>query len=90
MFTLFGYGGQHAYDFLDRRHTETILKEIRMKEEDKEKENWLQRAAKSKWSPMSVLTDEEYERMLNEKLISVEAEIALIDERIEEFRKKEG
>jgi hypothetical protein len=32
---------------------------------------------------MSVLTDEQYEEMLQEKLLKVEAEIAIIDERIE-------
>lgn len=87
MFTLFGYGGQHVYEYLDGRNTEIVRKEVDMKEQGKEHENWMQRMAKKKWSPMSVLTDEEYERMLSEKVLSVEAEIALIDEKIEEFRK---
>ena len=36
----------------------------------------------SRFNPMKVLSDEEYEGMLEEKLIRVEAEIALIDESI--------
>lgn len=47
----------------------------------------MQRFAQSKWSPMSVLTDEQYEEMLQERLLKVEAEIAIIDERIEGVKK---
>lgn len=60
-----------------------------MKEEGRVKENWLQKLAKKNWSPMSVLTDEDYEKMMNEKILSVEAEIAIIDEKIEQFRKQQ-
>jgi hypothetical protein len=87
MFSLFGFGGQHAYEFLDRRNTATVRQERMDKEEGVVKDNWLQRAAKSKWSPMSVITDDDYERMLNEKLLVVEADIALIDDKIAEFKK---
>lgn len=90
MFTVFGFGGQHAYNYLDQRNSEAVRKQAVMKEEGKVDDNWLRRIAKSKWSPMSILTDEKYEKMLNEKLLSVEAEIALIDERMEEFRKKQN
>ncbi|KAF2252179.1 hypothetical protein BU26DRAFT_516867 [Trematosphaeria pertusa] len=92
MFTLFGWGGQHAYNYLDKRNSDVIRKEQEMREQGEVKEqlNWLQRVAKSKWSPMSILTDEEYERMMNEKLLAVEAEIALIDEKIEGLRKKQN
>jgi hypothetical protein len=89
MFTLFGFSGQHAYDWLDRRNTQSSREEAAMKEEGREKENWLQKMAKKKWSPMSVLTDEDYEKMMNEKILSVEAEIAMIDDKIEHFRMKQ-
>jgi hypothetical protein len=89
MFSLFGFGGQHAYEVLDRRNTATVRQERMDKEEGVVKDNWLQRAAKSKWSPMSVITDDDYERMLNEKLLVVEADIALIDDKIAEFKKRQ-
>lgn len=38
---------------------------------------------------MKVLTDQEYEDMLQEKLLRVNADIALIDERIEAVRDQE-
>ncbi|KAL9592722.1 MAG: hypothetical protein Q9179_006431 [Wetmoreana sp. 5 TL-2023] len=40
------------------------------------------RALDSKWSPMKILSDEEYEKMLKQKLLRVEAEIAILDEDI--------
>jgi len=89
MFTLFGFGGQHAYNFLDRRNSEEVRRREVLREEGKTDETWLQRVAKSKWSPVKVLSDEEYKRMMQEKLLGVEASIALIDERIEELRKKQ-
>ncbi|KAI1980308.1 hypothetical protein LOZ53_001780 [Ophidiomyces ophidiicola] len=46
----------------------------------------LERLAESKWMPIKTLTDEKYKDMLNEKLLGVEVEIALIDERIDELR----
>lgn len=48
----------------------------------KESAGMIERMAKSKWNPMRKLTDEEYEDMLREKLIRVEAEIAVVDEEI--------
>ncbi|KAF2258278.1 hypothetical protein CC78DRAFT_572610 [Lojkania enalia] len=92
MFTLFGYGGQHLYNFIDRQNTEPVLRGAEPKtveEKKKENENWMQRLAKSKWSPMSNLSDGEYLEKLNEKMLKLDAEIALVDERIEEFRKKQ-
>jgi len=49
----------------------------------------MQRVAKSRWSPMSILTDEEYEKMMGERLLRVEADIALIDDKIEGLRKEQ-
>lgn len=37
----------------------------------------------SKWSPVTRLTTEEYENMLKEKLLVLEAELALANEEIE-------
>jgi hypothetical protein len=46
-----------------------------------------QRLAESKWIPLRTLSDEEYRGMLGEKLLSVEAEIALLDDKIAELEK---
>lgn len=46
----------------------------------------MERIAESKWIPIRSLSDEQYKQMLNEKLLAVEVEIALIDDRIEELR----
>jgi hypothetical protein len=61
MFTLFGFVGQHGYNALDRRNTVEIKRQEVMQEQGKKDPNWMQRMAKSKWVPMSVLSDEEYE-----------------------------
>jgi hypothetical protein len=90
MFSLFGWAGQHGYDYLDKRNSQGLREQARLKAtgDNEPQDNLLSRFAKSKWSPMSVLTDEQYEEMLQEKLLKVEAEIAIIDERIEGFRKQ--
>lgn len=96
MFTLFGWGGQKGYNFLDKRNSQELREQAQLKAlgDDRPKETLVQKFAKSKWSPMSVLTDEQYEEMLQEKLLKVEADIAIIDERIEAVKKmaieKEG
>jgi len=81
MFALFGAAGQALYNSADARASsqsqEAAPKDL--------KDSWLN----SKWSPMKVLNDKEYESMLREKLLKVEAEIALIDESIEALRKQE-
>lgn len=47
----------------------------------------MQRMAESKWIPLRSLSDQEYRDMLSEKLLSIDAEIALLDEKIEELEK---
>ncbi|THC90031.1 hypothetical protein EYZ11_010518 [Aspergillus tanneri] len=47
----------------------------------------MQRIADSKWMPLKSLSDDDYRDMLNEKLLSIEAEMAIIDEKIEELEK---
>ncbi|KAF2104925.1 hypothetical protein NA57DRAFT_51717 [Rhizodiscina lignyota] len=74
-----GYLGQTVYDKLDARNTEQVAK-------GPQEKLWV-RMAKSKWSPMKAISDEEYEAMLQEKILKLDVEIALIDERIEEAKK---
>lgn len=43
----------------------------------------------SKWSPLRKMSDEEYENFMQEKMLKVEAEMALIDDKIAELREEE-
>ena len=75
-----GYAGQKGYNSLDARHTHQS--QIATGENQLARKPFWQRVADSKYSPMKVLSDEEYEKVLREKLVRVEAEIALIDDDI--------
>jgi len=83
MFTLFGYLGQSLYNRLDIRYTEQRHQAAL---EVKETTSLWRRVANSKYSPMKILTDEEYEKVLRGKLLQVEAEIAVIDDDIEKLK----
>lgn len=50
-----------------------------------EDDSWL----RSKWSPLKKLNDQEYVDMMEEKMLRVDADIALIDERIAQLRQAE-
>ncbi|KAI6368293.1 hypothetical protein MCOR25_004700 [Pyricularia grisea] len=43
----------------------------------------------SKWSPLTPLTDQEYENMLQEKILKLDAEIAMVDDNIAVLREKQ-
>ncbi len=91
MFTLFGYLGQTAYDTLDARHSEQVASDIQAAAEGKKtdaKRFW-ERIAEMKWSPLMAVSDEDYSNLLKEKLLRVEAEIALVDEEVERLRGEE-
>ncbi|KAK0124228.1 hypothetical protein ONS95_009204 [Cadophora gregata] len=79
MFALFGATGQVLYNMADTRNSE---RSQALEEERDLKTSWLN----SKWSPMKVLSDAEYEAMLQDKLLSINAQIALVDENIEALR----
>ena len=84
MFSIFGLLGQTIYNSMDAQHTqETQLAATEGKKADS---TFWRRVANSKWSPMKVLSNEEYESMLRERLLRVNAEIALVDENIERLR----
>ena len=44
----------------------------------------------SKYSPLTFLSDKEYETILEEKLLRLEAEIAVVDDNIKELRDNEA
>lgn len=78
VFSLLGYGGQSAFNRLDT---------WQMERAQNPSKPLAQRMADSKWIPLRHLSDDEYRNILSEKLLSVEAEIALLDEKIKELEK---
>ncbi|CAF9918637.1 MAG: hypothetical protein ALECFALPRED_000772 [Alectoria fallacina] len=91
MFTLFAYLGQTIYDVLDARHSEQVASDARAAAEGKRKDGkrFWERVAEMKWSLLTVVSDEDYDNMLKEKLLRVEAEIAMVDEEVERLRGEE-
>ncbi|KAL8818692.1 MAG: hypothetical protein Q9223_002729 [Gallowayella weberi] len=101
MFSLFGFTGQHLYNALDVRHQNLPASPASRNNVSDDATNvpsnsikpveprW-KRILNSKWSPMKVLSDEEYENLLREKLVRVEAELAMVDEDIEKVMRRAG
>lgn len=81
IFAVLGAGGQTIYNMAEAGHS-TVGRSASRAENGK---GWLD----SKWSPVKVLSDSEYERMLQEKLLRVEAEIAMVDESLEELKNQD-
>ncbi|KAH7140673.1 hypothetical protein EDB81DRAFT_61622 [Dactylonectria macrodidyma] len=72
--TVFGAGGQMIVNHMATRAP-------KVKDEN---DSWF----RSKWSPLKKLTDAEYIDLMEEKILRVDADIALIDDRVSELRKK--
>ena len=85
---MFGYVGQTVYNKLDASYSEQAAAEIHKDKEEK-KGLW-NRVADMKWSPMKKLSDEEYGNLLKERLLRIEADIALLDEELEKVRSEES
>jgi hypothetical protein len=90
VFSLVGWLGQQGYNYLDARNSGQLQEqaELRARGEEKPKETLMDKIAKSRLSPMQVLSDEDYEKMMQEKLLRVEADIAMIDDKIAALRKQ--
>ncbi|ROV87594.1 hypothetical protein VSDG_09622 [Cytospora chrysosperma] len=67
VFSLLGAGGQFAANRWSASETSS-----------EKKTSWLDK----KWSPMTKLSDEQYEKILEEKVLRLDAEIAIIDDNI--------
>ena len=79
MFALFGAAGQALFNKVDAQKSEAAERKADLKD------SWLN----SKWSPVKVLSDKEYENILREKLLKVDVEISLLEENIEALRAQE-
>ncbi|KAL2837852.1 hypothetical protein BJY01DRAFT_220523 [Aspergillus pseudoustus] len=78
LFSLAGCIGQASYNAIDR---------WQLGQANTPSKPLLDRIAESKWIPLKSLSDDEYRHILNEKLLTIEAEIALLDDKIEELQK---
>ncbi|KAJ5083576.1 hypothetical protein N7456_013003 [Penicillium angulare] len=78
VFSLLGYAGQSAFNRVDA---------WQMHRSQNPSKPLAVRMAESKWIPLRHLSDEDYRGILSEKLLSIEAEIALLDEKIEDLEK---
>jgi hypothetical protein len=81
-----GFLGQKGFNILDSRHTESLTSP----EASIQKAPFWQRAMQSKYSPMKQLSDEEYKKFLEDKLLRVDTEIAVIDDNIASLKKEDG
>ncbi|KAL3467801.1 hypothetical protein BJX64DRAFT_123421 [Aspergillus heterothallicus] len=78
IFSLCGCIGQASYNAIDN---------WQLGQANVPSKPFLDRVAESKWIPLKSLSDDEYRHILSEKLLTIEAEIALIDDKIEELQR---
>ncbi len=79
MGSLGGFLGQKGYDILDQRNSASLATSHTT---TTTQEPFWSRAMKSKYSPVKHLTDEEYKKVLEDKLLRIDAEIAVLDDDI--------
>jgi hypothetical protein len=77
MWSLIGGAGQMTYNaFANRPKAEP-------------KEGFWKRLANKSWSPVKAMSDEEYAKVLRERMLKVDVEIALLDDKIAALRKQQ-
>ena len=76
MFSLFGAGGQVIVNWRAARAASNP--------------STLGKGFWSRWSPLTRLSDQDYEKILEERLLRVEADIAIVDDHIKELRESEN
>lgn len=79
MFSLLGYLGQSSWNMIERWRLESANSSTKP---------ILQRIADFKWAPLRSLSDDDYKHILSEKLLSIEAEIAILDEKIQQLQQE--
>ena len=84
MFGIFGALGQTSYNAFDASRLAKLNLEVSSQLEDR-KSLW-HRMAQSKWSPIQVLPDEEYEQILKEKILKIDVDLAMLEEDIEKLK----
>ena|ERR1700753_361802 len=84
MGTLFGVTGQSTYNLVDTWRMKRELSEPSSQNTSSGFGNLLN----SSWSPVKFLSKEDYEKILNEKLLAADAEIAIVEEEIASMKQK--
>lgn len=79
MFSIFGAGGQGILNMVDDRRSRRLV-------EDAEDPSRQQTATHYRWSPVKVLSDEEYLAILQEKQLRLDAEVVIIDDEIQRLQ----
>ncbi|OAX84655.1 hypothetical protein ACJ72_00969 [Emergomyces africanus] len=82
IFGIVGFLGQKSYDVIDGWQLS--------RGQTRPQKPLVQRMLESKWMLLKPLPDEEYIGMLNEKILAVDAEIAVIDDKIAELKRLEA
>lgn len=80
MMTIFGAAGQHLYS----RWATSSLPDATATQK-----GFWKRITEQRWSPVKLLTNEEYLDMLHEKLLKVDVEIAVIDDKINALKQQQ-
>ena len=86
VFTTLGYTGERLHVYLDDRHTAKLEGSLGGEEGE---EGFMDKVKSLRWTGLQKLSNEEYAEMLGEKLLRLDTEIALIDEKIEKLREEE-
>lgn len=81
IFSALSYAGQKSYNAIDA---------WQLDQANVPSKPFLQRMAESKWIPLKSLSDGDYRAILAEKALSIETEMALIDDKIAELQKSEA
>lgn len=81
MWSLFGCVGQVAYNRFSVPRDD--------QQQQLSKEGFWERMAKKSWSPVTVMSDEEYSKMLHERMLRVDAEIAILDDKLDALKKQQ-
>ena len=80
MWSLFGCVGQVAVDSFSAR---------REQDQQQPKEGFWKRMAEKSWSPVTYMSNDDYARVLREKMMKVDVEIAILDDKIAALREQQ-
>ena len=99
---MIGYAGQRAYEWADRRRVERRRGRVvgagsasldsggdvdgKVKEGEGPKESFMEKLVSLRWTGLHQMSEGEYADMLEERVIKLEAEVAVVDEAIEQLR----
>jgi len=78
-----GWSGQGVYNYYDKQHTISLDPDV------PPRQSIIDKITKSKYFPMRKLSDGEYQGMLEEKLLRVNADIAVLDDDLAALKGKQ-